>query len=203
MTASDRDAAGNAMPFIETRAAVEGFNLNQDKWSYQQIVCPVLPEHLLLLFARNNGAGDLSMFSAVLPQGGKGNVLILPIMRRGYSPYTPAPENLMIISAFNDILAHEKTAKKMDWLTAGLCYAALTGNQVVLSQPTENPAKNAFPLEMSPLLEIGDDGITVVRFVDVAAPQRPKEWDLTFDKNGKLLTAADSLVPVPKVTLLP
>jgi hypothetical protein len=203
MAASDREAAGDAMPSIATKSAVEGFDLSQDKWSYRQIVCPVLPEHILLLFARNNGAGDLSMFSAVLPRGGKGTVLILPIMHRGYTLYTPAPANLMTISAFNGILAHEKTGKKMDWLTAGLCYAALAGNQVVLSQPTEKAVKNAFPLEMSPLLDIGDDGITVVRFVDVAAPQRPKEWDLTFNKNGKLLTVANSMVPVPKVTLLP
>jgi hypothetical protein len=56
---------------------------------------------------------------------------------------------------------------------------------------------------MHPLLEIGAGGISVIRFVDIAAPQRPKEWDLTFDKNGKLLTVANSTVAVPKVNLLP
>jgi hypothetical protein len=203
MDASDREAASDAMPSITAKSAVQGLDLSLDKWSYRQIVCPVLPQHVFLLFERNNGAHDLSMFSAVIPRNGKGSVLILPIMHRGYSLYTHAPSNPMSISAFNDILAHEKTGRKIDWLTTGLCYAALSGNQVVLSRPTENPAKDTFTFVSHPSLAIGDGSVAVVRFLDVAVPQRPKEWELTFDRNGKLLTVATSIVPVPKATVVP
>jgi len=203
MAASDRTAANVAMPSIAKKSALEGFDLARGNWTYQQIVCPVLPEHLLLLFASNNGPGDQSMFSAIVPRGGNENVLILPILRRGYSPYSVAPANLMTITAFNEARAHENTGKKMDWVTAGLCYAALTGNQVMLSRPAMNPSKDALQFESNPTLEIGDGGITVVSFIDVAAPQQPKAWELTFDKNGKLLTASNSRLLVPTVTLIP
>ena len=56
----------------------------------------------------------------------------------------------MNISAFNDILAREKTGKKVDWLTTGLCYAALSGDQVVLSEPTANAAKSTSTLVWNP-----------------------------------------------------
>ena len=88
MSASDRKAASDAMATIKAKAAVQGFDLSLDKWSYRQIVCPVLPDQIFLLFERNNGAHDLSMFSAVLPWSGQGSMLILPIMHRGYSLYT-------------------------------------------------------------------------------------------------------------------
>jgi hypothetical protein len=202
MAVPDREAAGDAMAAIAAKSAVQGFDLSQDKWSYRQIVCPVLPQHVLLLFERNNGAGDLSMFSAAIRRGGEGSVLILPIMRRGYLPYTAAPANPMTIKAFNDIRAQEQTGKKVDWLTTGLCYAALAGNQVALSQSTGNAQKNAFTLESHPLLAIGDDGTTVVRFMDVALNQQPKAWELTFDKGGMLRTVVDSILPIPKVTLI-
>ena len=43
----------------------------------------------------------------------------------------------------------------------------------------------------------------MIRFLDVAVPERPKEWELTFDKNGKLLKVATLPVPVPKTTMHP
>ena len=81
----------------------------------------------------------------------------------------------MMISAFNEALASERLPRKRDWLTASLCYAALSGAHVVASTPT---------------IEIKTDGGAVVRFLDAETPQHPKAWKLIFDKKGNLVKTA-------------
>ncbi len=203
MTAEDRKAAAGAMPAIRERAALAGFDLGKGRWTYQQIVCPAFPTHILLFFLRNNGPGDVSEFSAILPRDGKGAVRVLPILRRSYALSPPAPVNPLTISAFNWIGAQEHPHKKMDWLTASLCYAALTGTRVVLPEQAGNQPGADVPLAMNPLLQVGLGGGAVVRFDDVEAPRQLKEWDLTFDNRGKLLQVAVTRVPALVVKPLP
>jgi hypothetical protein len=68
----------------------------------------------------------VSVFTVSIPRGGDGRVRIIPIQRRGYSLFSPAPINALTISAFNHIRAEEHP-KAPDWLGTGLCYAALAG----------------------------------------------------------------------------
>jgi hypothetical protein len=63
--------------------------------------------HIFLRFTRNNGIGDVSMFTASVPLDGEGRVRIIPIQMRGYSLWSPAPINALTISAFNHIRAEE------------------------------------------------------------------------------------------------
>ncbi len=203
MTAPDRQAAAGAMPAIRKSAALAGFDLDHGRWTYQQIVCPVFPNHVLLLFSRNNGAGDVSEFSAAVPRNTEDAARILPILRRSYALFPPAPANGLAISVFNWIRAGENPRKKAPWLTTALCYAALTGTRVVLPEPAGKNTKAGVPLAMSPLLNVGADGSAVIRFDDVEAPQHPKEWDLAFNSDGELLRVTVTPVPALRVTPLP
>lgn len=198
----------DAWPAIEQKAARLGFDLGQGSWTYRQMVCPIFPRHILLRYTLDGGIGDVSRFTAVAPRDGREPVRIVPILRRGFSLYTPAPSNALSIAVFNDLRVHENRGQKVDWLTAGLCYAALTGAQVVLpSAARANTRSNAFVYQMDPLLKIGDRGAATVRFLDVERPQRPVEWSLDFDKTGRLLTVTLShfggmtpkLIPAPKM----
>jgi len=63
MTQQDRGLEADAESSISERAGFAGLEFNQGRWNYRQVVCPALPNHLLLQFARNNGAGDVSVFS--------------------------------------------------------------------------------------------------------------------------------------------
>jgi len=189
MTAEDRTLEAGGEASIRERAGFDGLELNQGKWSYSQIVCPALPNHLLLQFTRNNGAADVSVFSASIPRGGNGRVRIIPILRRGYSLFSPAPVNTLTISAFNHIRDEEHAGKAPDWLETGLCYAALAGEHPVAALLAENPADQKFPAAMPAVMEIPNQGGAVIRFADTAAIPRPMEWAMTFDGKGKLLKA--------------
>ena len=112
---------------------------SKGQWSYQQVVCPALPNHLFLQYTRNNGVGDVTMFTASIPRGGEGRVRIIPILRRGYSLFSPAPINALTISAFNHIRAEEPDGTSSNWLGNGLCYAALAGAHPRIAEAHQEP----------------------------------------------------------------
>jgi hypothetical protein len=194
MSQQDRDLAADAESAIGERAGFANLEFNQGKWSYQQVVCPALPGHLFLQFTRNNGKGDVSVFSASIPRGGDGRVRIIPILRRGYSLFSPAPINALTISAFNHIRAEEHVDNTPEWLGTGLCYAALAGVHPQIGPPEETAIKK-LPAVPPGRLTIPVHGGAVIRFTDVAAIPRPMEWSMTFNGKGKLLKATHSAAP--------
>jgi hypothetical protein len=194
MNPRDRDLAADAESTIGERAGFAGLEFNQGKWSYQQVVCSALPGHLFLQFTHNNGTGDVSVFSASIPRSGDGSVRIIPILRRGYSLFSPAPINALTISAFNHIRAEEHTNALSDWLATGLCYAALAGAHPQIGSPEETDVQN-LPAAPPSQLFIPQQGDAVISFVDVAAKPRPMQWSMTFNDKGKLLKATHSPAP--------
>jgi hypothetical protein len=187
MTEQDRDVEADAESTIRERAGFETLGFNEGNWTYEQLVCPVFPNHLLLRFQRNNGANDVSMFSVSIPRSGEGRVRIIPILRRSYSLWSPAPINAMTISAFNHIRAEEQSDKTADWVATGLCYAALAGANPQVATVPRDPDDQKFPAAMPPTLEVPINGGAVVRLVSM--DPRQMEWSMTFDRKGKLIKA--------------
>jgi hypothetical protein len=188
MAQRDRDLEADAEATIGERAGFAGLEFNEGKWSYRQIVCPALPNHLFLRFTRNNGVGDVSLFSASIPRG-EGHVRIIPIQRRGYSLFSPAPINALTIAAFNRIRAEEHSDQSLDWLGTGLCYAALAGANSQAAPRGEDAEGTQFPAAMTAVLQIPNQGGAIIRFTDGSAAPRPMEWNMIFDGQGKLLKA--------------
>lgn len=201
MTPQDRELEANAEAAIAERAGFDGLEFNEGKWSTRQIVCSALPGHLFLQFMRNNGAGDVSLFTASIPRsdsgGDDGRVRIVPIVRRGYSLFSPAPINALTVSAFNHIRAEERAGTDSDraqsrpapdWLATGLCYAALAGAHPRIG-PAEQTDFRRLPAAPTGRMLVPERGGAVISFIDVAAPRRPMLWTMTFNAKGKLLKA--------------
>src|ERR1700758_4738723 len=140
LSEQDRLLLADAESSIAEHAGFAGLEFPQSGWNYRQIVCPTFPNHLFLRYTRNNGAGDMSVFSASIPRNGEGRVRIVPIIKRGYSLFSPAPINALTISAFNHIRAEEGEAANSDWLGNALCYAALAGSQPQIVPSDAEPA---------------------------------------------------------------
>jgi len=201
MTPEDQRVAIAALPAIQSKAALAGFNLRQGIWSYQQITCPALPNHVILLYSRNEGQRDMSLFSVAIPHDRNGVFRVVPILRLGFSPYTPAPENPLTIAAFNQARESERNNQKHDWLLTGLCYAALAGAHVTLAPAGADRGVSALPAS-SPLLEI-KEGVNIVHFVDLENSGKAKEWRLTFDTKGKLVNVEVSDAPAMQIKTVP
>lgn len=185
MTERDRELASGAASAIRERAQLENISLGEGEWSYREIACPAFPGHLFLRYTRNNGPGDLSAFTASIPRHGNGKVRVIPILRRGYGMFSPAPANGITIGAFNRIRAEEGANAKEEWAAIGLCYAALAG----ASAPENNGAATLRPAS-APLLHLEQSGDAIVTYA-LGAPQ-PGDWEMVFDAQGRLVKAGQS-----------
>lgn len=191
MSEQDRLVLADAESSIAEHAGIVGFEFDQSHWSRQQLVCPALPNHVFLQYMRNNGAGDSTVFSVSIPRGGEGRVRIIPVLRRGYSLFSPAPINAMTISAFNHIRAEEQAPDASDWLGNALCYAALAGAHPQIVSPVVGPGVDHPIPVLTATLEVEPQaqGKEIIRFDDAAAIPRPMEWTMTFTHQGKLVKA--------------
>jgi len=203
MTQPDRDLADGAQASIRENTTLAGIEFGQGKWTYQQLECQALPGHLFLIYKGENGAGDISLFSAAIARAGNGQVRIIPIQRRGFSLFSPAPVNPLTIAAFNRIRLSEPESQNADWLATALCYAALTGAHPEIASTPDKSPDASLSLSFPPTLEVGNYGESTVRFVDVASPSQPKEWALTFNGKGLLLKVTNSAVPAYAVKPIP
>ena len=206
MAEKDRLLAADAESSIAEHAGINGFDLQDGKWAYEQIVCPALPGHLFLQYRRNNGVGDVTVFSASVPRGGDGRVRIVPILKRGYSLFSPAPINALTISAFNHIRAEEPETANRSWLGNGLCYAALAGAHPEVPGADEEPELHKPVPDVTAFLSVRTDDGEVIHFSDKAAKPKPMLWTMTFTRKGRLVKATHSPAgmlsekPVPAAT---
>lgn len=204
MTKSDRALVADAESSIAEQAEMNGLEFEQGNWNYTQVMCPALPNHLFIQYTRNNGTGNVTMFTASIPRVGEGRVRIIPILRRGYSLFSPAPINALTISAFNHIRAEEPGGRSSNWLGNGLCYAALAGAHPRIASPDQELESDGPAPALTATMDVPVKGGEVIRFADAAARPRPMEWTMTFARSGKLISAKhfpSSLItkkPVPK-----
>ncbi len=201
MSEKDRLQAANAESSIAEHAGHTGLEFNQGQWSYQQVVCPALPNHIFLRFLRNHGAGDVSVFTASIPRGDEGRVRIIPVQMRSYSLFSPAPINALTISAFNHIRAEDNPdrASVADWLGTALCYAALAGGHPQTARVNLDPPTDKFPVANGASLTIPEKGGAILSFADVSTAPKSMTWTMTFDGRGRLLKATHTpaaLVPI-------
>ena len=200
MTAADRALGDASQAEIARRAALQGFYLNGGRheaaaggWGYEQAVCPVLPDHLVLEYSRDAGPGDVTLFSVVIPRETAGDhVRVIPVRRRSYSLFTPAASNALTLNDFNHLVKAEPGHLSPDWLTVGLCYAALAGGHVRAALQASLPSDEHYPLFAPASLSVSSKGGAEVRFVDTAPRETTMVWDLSFAQDGRLVKVRHS-----------
>lgn len=187
----DRLLIANAESSIQEHAVFAGLEYQQTGWAYRQIVCPAFPDHLFLQYTRNEGRGDVSVFSASIPRNGEGRVRVVPILKRSYSLFSPAPVNSLTISAFNHIRIEEGGGANSDWLGNALCYAALAGArpEILPADATPEPHKPIPALRAVMDVQLQAHGVEVIRFDDAAARPHAMQWTMNFTRKGKLIKA--------------
>ena len=191
MPREDRDLLANAQSSIEERAGYQNLEFDGAGWTYSELVCPAMPNHMFVRFTRDNGTRQASLFSAAIPRNGNGRVHIIPIVRKGYSLFSPAPIGALTMAAFNRIRTEEGAGATADWLGTALCYAALAGANPKIGDMTIGEV-NDTPAIFPPSLAVTAQGGAEIRFADVSAMPAPMQWTMFFDPNGKLVKAEHS-----------
>lgn len=194
MSDADRTLEADSESAIASRAGLDALEFNQGDWTHQQIVCRALPNHLFLRFTRNDGARDRSVFTVSIPRNRTGHVRLIPVLRRGYSLFSPAGENAGTIAAFNQIRREDGAGSQAGWLETGLCYAALAGADPSVGPLTGDEVLNA-PTPPVAEMEVQLDGGAIVRFTDQASQPHPTLWVMTFNPQGTLLKVEHQTAP--------
>ena len=203
MSESDRTLAAKAQVTIRNAAVFAGISFDHEHWSYRQLECQAAPGHLFLLFESIGGAGRASWFSASIPRTGKGHVRVIPVERRGFTLFLPAPVSALAIGTFNRIRGEEPKGKPADWLATSVCYAALTEPQLEIAlSPHQAPDSN-LALSFPPSLEVRQDGESTVRFVNVATQNQPMQWVMTFDATDRLAKVVHIPAPLYATRVVP
>lgn len=185
MSQQDKVLEAGAESVIREKAGFEDLGFNEEGWTYKQLICPAFPNHLLLRFTRNGSSGERSMFSVSIPRTMEGQIRVVPILRKGYSLFSPAPVNAMGLGAVRHMLAEEPAENKPEFGALAVCYAALTGAPSVAA-PNGESIEPAAP----PAVDTNADGSFDLRFSMAGA--RPMRYDLFFDRKGRLIKASRS-----------
>lgn len=203
MNAGDRALAAKTLPAVREAAALAGMEFSGAQWTYRQLECEAIPNHLFLLFESNRGVGDESRFSAAIPRAGNGKLRVIPVERRSLTLFAPTSVNPLAIAIFNLIRAEEPKGPPADWLATSVCYAALTTprGEIALTRQAVDDAN--FALSYPPSIEVGEQGESTVRFVNVATASEPMQWALTYDAASRLVKVEHFPAPVYATTIIP
>jgi hypothetical protein len=176
---------------IAREAAFFGYDLSSGKWNYDELLCPQIPEDLLLHYRSTSSKGAESLFTALVPRG-SGRVQVVPVLYRNAMPFHSAVESERTMAVFNRAIPAQtaKSAMAADgsWLELGVCYAELAGAEPRVPQRTpQDPGLVKAPL---PTLHIAeDDPNNEIVFTDRDAPGGYRVWTIFVNRKGRVTAA--------------
>lgn len=187
---------------IAGEAAFFGYNLHASGWTWNEAVCPVFPDHLLLHYQRTAPDGGVSLFTALVPRRASAHrvsssdqdrVYVVPILYRGATPFQSAEGSERSIAVFNRVVPADVAAQALQpdghWLVLSLCYADMVGAEAHAVQRAGGDL--ALALAPLPTLHIAEGGPTSeVVFTDRSTPHHYLVWTLTFTDKGRLRAAS-------------
>ena len=194
MSTADRALLQQREVDVSSAAAFYGFDISDSHWTYQQIVCRSLPDHMMLNFENDSVEHGPSHFVAVVPANGD-KVQVVTDYAHGLLPFHAAWEKSAAYEAFNQMITTDRGEHELGpsshWLNLGMCFAALTGHLPKVSVPKESVEASEALAKRSgstPIILIDPGKDAEVLFSDISTA-RTGNWRLRFDKRGRLTKA--------------
>jgi hypothetical protein len=208
MNTADRALLQRREVDVSSAAAFYGFDISDSRWTYQQIVCRSLPDHMMLNFENDSVEHGASHFVAVVPKNGE-KVQVVTDYAHGLLPFHAAWEKSAAYEAFNRMIVSDRGEHELGpsshWLNLGMCFAALTGHLTSVALPRQSvEASEALAKRngSTPIISINPGKDAEVRFSDVSAA-RTDNWRLRFDNRGRLTKAEMDAVDPVKTRMVP
>ena len=215
MHADDSELLRAKQSEVATASQFYGYDLSIPGWSYEQVVCPQLPDYLMLHYMNLLPNGAESIFTALVPRN-DGRVRIVPAFYRNATPFHPAVKNSRNYAMFNELvpadIAKDAVQPGGAWLSLAVCYAEMVGGRpLVLQQPGRDIATILLP---QPTLYISAPADTrQIRFNDRYGDQQQyTTWTLSLNGHGRLVEADNewhtlqashiSVPPIPASTVI-
>lgn len=170
-------------------AELYGYDLSTGTWLENQVICPDVPNYLLMHYLKIAQDGGVSLFTAVIPRA-DGRVHIVPVLHHGVQALRVLGSSPEQRAWINEVVPTKKIAAgpKLDddWASLAYCYAALGG-----AEPTSTSVTS--PEETKPTLELSTEGKALdMSFSVVGADHLFQNWTVFFDKRGQVKSIAMS-----------
>jgi hypothetical protein len=210
MSEADYQVVSNLRAELARQASLANFDISDSGWKFQQVVCPALPDYVLLSFTHGAAENGSSRFGAALPRNNT-QVRVISTYAHGLLPFQASWNRQGTFEAFNNILSEERGTLPMshapNWLTIALCYAELSGYSVQVLNPTPLPDTTLDTLRLDgnrPQMMIASDQSADILFSDVSHPATTTNWKLHFDRHGQMTSASRMQSKQPaKIALKP
>jgi len=192
MDSSDRSLVHAKQREIAAEAAFFAYDLASAGWSYDQAVCPALPDEVMLHYRKQFRDGAESRFTVLVPRGA-GRVFVVPVLYRNATPFRSAAGSERSIAVFNRAVpaAVAESAVQPDgkWLVLALCYADMVGADAhVLEHAGAEAGLARAPGATLYLSE--SSGTRGIIFTDRDAPGQYLVWNLTLNNKGRIAAAS-------------
>lgn len=197
ITPDDAAALRAKQSAIAREAAMFGYDLSAGHWTYDQAVCPVIPDAIVLHERSVSHNGAQSLFTAVVPRGDD-RVWVVPILYRDATPWESAIGSERMLSVFNHAvpadLAKQAVQPNGQWLTLAMCFAEIAGAEPRVPQ---NPEIDAALLSAPPpTLHVSQlHGAMDIEFTGLDAPRQYTVWSITVNGAGRALAAEAHTYP--------
>jgi hypothetical protein len=208
MSTADRALLQQREVDVSSAAAFYGFDISDSHWTYQQIVCRSLPDHMMLNFENDSVEHGPSHFVAVVPANGD-KVQVVTDYAHGLLPFHAAWEKSAAYEAFNQMITTDRGEHELGpsshWLNLGMCFAALSGHLPRVAVPKESVEASEALTKRSgstPIILIDPGKDAEVLFSDISMAQTGN-WRLRFDKRGRLTKAALETAEPMKTRVVP
>jgi hypothetical protein len=193
MTADDAGILRARQKDLTFEAAMFGYDLTTGRWTYDQTICPDIPEALVLHYRTTGRNGFQSLFTAVVPRDG-GRVLVNPILYHGATPFQSATGQKRTLSVFNQAvpadIAKEAIQPNGQWLTLAMCFAEIAGAEP--REPRDADSTPTMAKAVAPTLHYSSaHGAQEIEFAGREAPGEYTVWTITLNAAGRA-TAADA-----------
>jgi hypothetical protein len=208
MSAADRALLQQREVDVSTAASFYGFDISDSHWTYQQVVCRSLPDHMMLSFQNDSVEHGPSHFVAVVPANGD-KVQVVTEYAHGLLPFHAAWEKSTAYEAFNRMTATDRgehaLGPQSHWLNLGMCFVALTGHLPRVAEPRDSVEASEALVKRNgstPIIMIDPGKDAEVDFSDISAP-RTGNWQLRFDDRGRLIKAELETAGSLKTQIIP
>jgi hypothetical protein len=193
MDNSDRELLRVRRKELMSEAQFYGYDLTAGNWTYDQTICPALPDTVLLHYLEKFPDASESLFTALIPRR-EGRVRIVPVLYRNATPYIPAVKNPRNFELFNSIvpaaIAKKDSNTEGRWLSLGVCYAEVVGGR---PNVPDEPSLDAATIKAPVATYRFDAGTSQrqIQFSDRGDAKVYTIWNISLNESGRVIGATN------------
>jgi hypothetical protein len=180
-----------------------GYQIGVGSWVFEQVVCPAMPDSIMLHFSSTEPDGRESLFTALVPRNAS-RIRIVPVYYRSGTPYHPAVKNDRNFVLFNELVPSDIAKKSADpdgqWLSLAVSYVEMVGGSPRVPRLPEIEPETV--LATQPTLFVASvSRERKITFTDRDAEKSYTTWSVSLNADGRVFRA-DSEEHALHVTLV-